>query len=38
MFYPFFNTSPPRGVLVLRGHSRQLSGRSTSTSRYSYAC
>ena len=30
-----FNTFAPRGVLVLRGLSRQQSGRSTSTPRFS---
>ena len=32
------NTFAPRGVLVLRGLSRQLSGRSTSTPRFSKTC
>jgi hypothetical protein len=31
------NTSPLRGVLVLRSLARQLSGRSTSTSQFLYA-
>jgi hypothetical protein len=32
------NTFAPRGVLVLRGVSRQLSGRSTSTPRFLKTC